>query len=93
MSTWCSTFDSGEQQVFRLGHSRRLNARGLTAGLTYMMADSNPQGVVAVLDLATDVQLFHVERSWRDAMLGSIGAGTSEVQRSIIARDLLPIGA
>lgn len=35
---------------------------------------------------------FHVERSWRDAMLGSIGAGTSEVQRGIIARNLLPSG-
>ncbi|HEY1097314.1 MAG TPA: acyl-CoA dehydrogenase family protein, partial [Myxococcota bacterium] len=35
---------------------------------------------------------YHVERSWRDAMLGSIGAGTSEVQRSIIARNVLEIG-
>ncbi len=35
---------------------------------------------------------YHVERSWRDAMLGSIGAGTSEIQRSIIARNVLEIG-
>ena len=56
---------AGPARLYRrnLGHSRRLNARGLTAGLTYMMADSNPQGVVAVLDLATDVQLFHGEIS------------------------------
>lgn len=74
-----TTFDAGEQQVFRLGHTRRLNAAGLTAGLTYMRADSNPQGVVAVLDLATDVQLFHGEvsqpiyaRSW-----GSINAAAA----------------
>lgn len=73
-----TTFDSGEQQVFRLGHTRRLNARGLTAGLTYMLADSNPQGVVAVLDLATDVQLFHgeisqpiVSRAWGSLVAGA----------------------
>jgi len=58
-----TTFDSGEQQVLRLGHSRRLNAQGLTVGLTYLWADSNPQGVVAPLDLATSVQLFHGEVS------------------------------
>jgi hemolysin activation/secretion protein len=58
-----TTFDSEEQQVLRLGHSRRLNARGTTVGLTYLLADSNPQGVVAPLDLATDVQLFRGEVS------------------------------
>lgn len=35
---------------------------------------------------------YHVERSLRDAMLGTIGAGTSEVQRSIIARSILNLG-
>jgi len=35
---------------------------------------------------------YQVERSLRDAMLGTIGAGTSEVQRSIIARSLLDLG-
>ena len=35
---------------------------------------------------------YHVERGLRDAMLGSIGAGTSEVQRSIIARSILDLG-
>jgi len=35
---------------------------------------------------------YHVERSLRDAMLGTIGGGTSEVQRSIIARSILDLG-
>ena len=35
---------------------------------------------------------FHVERSLRDSILGTIGAGTSEVQRSIIARSMLDLG-
>jgi alkylation response protein AidB-like acyl-CoA dehydrogenase len=35
---------------------------------------------------------YHVERGLRDAMLGTIGAGTSEVQRSIIARSILDLG-
>ncbi len=35
---------------------------------------------------------YHVERSLRDAMLGSIGAGTNEIQRSIIARSMLNLG-
>jgi len=66
-----TTFDAEEQQVLRLGHSRRLNAHGTTATLSYLLADSNPKGVVAPLDLATDVQLFRGEvshsllaRSW-----------------------------
>jgi len=66
-----TTFDSEEQQVLRLGHARRLNAMGTTVGLNFLLADSNPQGVVAPLDLATDVQLFRGEvshpilaRSW-----------------------------
>ena len=32
---------------------------------------------------------YPVERMWRDAKLCTIGEGTSEVQRLIIARDLL----
>ena len=32
---------------------------------------------------------FHVERSLRDAKLGSIGGGTSEIQKLIISRLLL----
>ena len=35
---------------------------------------------------------YHVERGLRDSMLGTIGAGTSEVQRSIIARAVLDLG-
>ena len=35
---------------------------------------------------------YQVERSLRDSMVGTIGAGTSEVQRSIIARSLLDLG-
>ena len=35
---------------------------------------------------------FHVERGLRDSIVGTIGAGTSEVQRSIIARSLLDLG-
>lgn len=35
---------------------------------------------------------FHVERSLRDSMLGTIGGGTSEIQRSIIARSVLDLG-
>jgi alkylation response protein AidB-like acyl-CoA dehydrogenase len=32
---------------------------------------------------------FHVERALRDAKLGSIGGGTSEIQKLIISRLLL----
>ena len=32
---------------------------------------------------------FPVERHWRDARLGPVGEGASEIQREIIARDLL----
>ncbi len=35
---------------------------------------------------------YHVERGLRDSMLGTIGGGTSEVQRSIIARSILDLG-
>jgi butyryl-CoA dehydrogenase len=35
---------------------------------------------------------YHVERFYRDCMLGTIGGGTSEIQRSIIARSLLDLG-
>jgi alkylation response protein AidB-like acyl-CoA dehydrogenase len=34
---------------------------------------------------------LHVERTLRDAMLGTIGAGTSEIQRGIIARSILSL--
>jgi alkylation response protein AidB-like acyl-CoA dehydrogenase len=34
---------------------------------------------------------FPVERLWRDARLGPIGEGTSEIQREILARNLLAI--
>jgi len=30
-----------------------------------------------------------VERAWRDAKLCTIGEGTSEIQRMVIARELL----
>ncbi len=35
---------------------------------------------------------YHVERGLRDSLLGTIGGGTSEIQRSIIARYLLDLG-
>ncbi len=35
---------------------------------------------------------YHVERGLRDSMLSTIGAGTSEIQRSIIARAVLDLG-
>jgi alkylation response protein AidB-like acyl-CoA dehydrogenase len=35
---------------------------------------------------------YHVERGLRDSILGSIGAGTNEIQRSIIARSMLDLG-
>jgi butyryl-CoA dehydrogenase len=35
---------------------------------------------------------YHAERGVRDSMLGTIGGGTSEIQRSIIARALLDLG-
>ena len=35
------------------------------------------------------IKEFPVERSWRDAKLASIGGGTSEIQKLIIARTLL----
>jgi alkylation response protein AidB-like acyl-CoA dehydrogenase len=35
---------------------------------------------------------YHVERGLRDSILGTIGAGTSEIQRSIIARSMLDLG-
>ncbi len=35
---------------------------------------------------------YHVERAVRDSMLGTIGGGTSEIQRSIIARSVLDLG-
>jgi alkylation response protein AidB-like acyl-CoA dehydrogenase len=34
---------------------------------------------------------YHVERSLRDAILTTIGAGSSEIQRGIIARSVLDI--
>ena len=58
-----STFETDEQQVLRLSHSRRINRHGTNVAATYMVADSNPQGVVAPLDLATDVQVFRAEVS------------------------------
>jgi len=35
---------------------------------------------------------YIVERGLRDAKLGTIGAGTNEIQRSIIARSLMNLG-
>ncbi len=35
---------------------------------------------------------YHVERSLRDSMISTIGGGTSEVQRGIIARSILDLG-
>jgi len=32
---------------------------------------------------------FDVERLWRDARLGEIGAGTNEIRQLLIARELL----
>lgn len=35
---------------------------------------------------------YHVERGLRDSILSTIGGGTSEIQRSIIARSMLDLG-
>ena len=35
---------------------------------------------------------YQVERAVRDSMLGTIGGGTSEIQRSIIARSVMDLG-
>jgi hypothetical protein len=35
---------------------------------------------------------YEVERGLRDSLLGTIGGGTSEIQRGIIARSILPFG-
>jgi isovaleryl-CoA dehydrogenase len=32
---------------------------------------------------------YPVQRFWRDAKLGTIGAGTSEIRRLIVAREIL----
>lgn len=58
-----STFDTEEQQVLRLSHTRRINGDGTTLSASYLLAEANPQGVVAPLDLATDVQAFRFEAS------------------------------
>jgi hemolysin activation/secretion protein len=58
-----STFETDEQQVLRLSHSRRINSRGTTVSASYLAADANPQGVVAPLDLATAVQAGRLEVS------------------------------
>jgi len=38
------------------------------------------------------IKEFPAERGWRDAKLGTIGGGTSEIQRSIIARAVMNLG-
>jgi len=58
-----TTFEFDEQQVLRLSHSRRINAQGTTIGASYLWAQASPQGVVAPLDLATDVQAGRLEVS------------------------------
>lgn len=73
-----TTFDWDEQQVLRLNHSRRLNPQGLTVGAAYLWANANPQGVVAPLDLATDVQAGRLEVSYPLMLMPSFslwGAG------------------
>jgi alkylation response protein AidB-like acyl-CoA dehydrogenase len=35
---------------------------------------------------------YHVERGLRDSIISTIGGGTSEIQRSIIARSVLELG-
>lgn len=58
-----STTDWGEQQVLRLGHSRRINGQGTAVNLTYLRADAEPGDVVAPLELATDVEAYHLDVS------------------------------
>lgn len=53
--------DFDEQHVLRLSHSRRINAQGTTLSGSYLLAEANPAGVVAPLDLATDVEAFRAE--------------------------------
>lgn len=56
-----TTFETDEQQVLRFSHSRRINARGTTVNLSYLWAQATPQGAVAPLDLATDVNAARIE--------------------------------
>lgn len=56
-----TTFETDEQQVLRFSHSRRINAAGTTVNLSYLWAQASPQGAVAPLDLATDVNAARLE--------------------------------
>jgi len=68
-----STLDWEEQQVLRLIHSRRINRFGTTIGASVLIADSNPQGVVAPLDLATDV--FAARLDWSHPIISRLWGG------------------
>lgn len=58
-----TTYETDEQQVLRFSHSRRINAVGTTVSLSYIWAQASPQGSVAPLDLATDVNAGRLEVS------------------------------
>jgi hemolysin activation/secretion protein len=55
-----SSIDSGHQYVIRLSHQQGLNASGTTISLMGLAAWAKPAGVVAPLDIATDVQAGRV---------------------------------
>ena len=63
-----SSLSSGRQYVLRLSHLRRLNAGGTTLSLLGLFAWADPKGVVAPLDIASDVQVGRIALSqplWR----------------------------
>lgn len=84
-----STFDTEEQQVLRLSHHRRINSQGTAISASYLLAEANPQGVVAPLDLATDVQAFRAEVShpWvlrqRWSLTGAAGLEWSDQETAV----------
>ncbi len=50
-----TSLDGGREEVVRLSHLQRLNASGTTLSLMGLGAWANPAGVVAPLDIATNV--------------------------------------
>jgi hemolysin activation/secretion protein len=55
-----SSVDGGQQYVLRLSHDRRLNASGTDLSLETLFAWANPQGAIAPLDIAENVDLGRI---------------------------------
>jgi alkylation response protein AidB-like acyl-CoA dehydrogenase len=77
--------------------SAELKDRGLTVTLESSMAKVYAsEAAVKVSEEAIQIlggygytKDYPVERAWRDSKLCTIGEGTSEIQRLVIARELL----